>query len=80
MYSQSTTTNYNHFLFFCGAKLNLISYVNLGCVRLGNPDLDFENLNPDFPIERTLTFFGSGINEYELELKSPTCVSVGKYV
>ena len=24
----------------------------LGCVRLGNPDLDFENLNPDFPIER----------------------------
>ena len=21
-------------------------------VRLGNPDLDFENLNPDFPIER----------------------------
>ena len=23
-------------------------------VRLGNPDLDFENLNPDFPIERTL--------------------------
>ena len=23
-----------------------------GCVRLGNPDLDFQNLNPDFPIER----------------------------
>ena len=23
-------------------------------VRLGNPDLDFENLNPDLPIERTL--------------------------
>ena len=23
-------------------------------VRLGNPDLDFENLNPDFPIKRTL--------------------------
>ena len=23
-------------------------------VRLGNPDLDFENLNPDSPIERTL--------------------------
>ena len=22
-------------------------------VRLGNPDLDFENLNPDFPIKRT---------------------------
>ena len=24
-------------------------------VRLGNPDLGFENLNPDFPIERTLS-------------------------
>ena len=24
-------------------------------VRLGNPDLDFENLNPDFPIERTFS-------------------------
>ena len=24
-------------------------------VRLGNPDLHFENLNPDFPIERTLS-------------------------
>ena len=23
-------------------------------VRLGNSDFDFENLNPDFPIERTL--------------------------
>ena len=23
-------------------------------VRLGNPDLDFENLNPDFPIKPTL--------------------------
>ena len=23
-------------------------------VQLGNPDLEFENLNPDFPIERTL--------------------------
>ena len=29
MYNQLTTTNYNHFLFFCGAKLNLISYVNV---------------------------------------------------
>ena len=27
---------------------------HLGCVRLGNPDLDFENLNPDFPIEREI--------------------------
>ena len=26
-------------------------------VRLGNPDLDFENLNPDFPIERTLRVY-----------------------
>ena len=26
----------------------------LGCVRFWNPDLDFQNLNPDFPIERTL--------------------------
>ena len=25
-----------------------------GCVRLGNPDLDFENLNPDFLIEREI--------------------------
>ena len=24
------------------------------CVRLGNPDLDFQNLNPDFPIEREI--------------------------
>ena len=27
----------------------------LGCVRLGNPDLDFQNLHSDFPIERTLS-------------------------
>ena len=26
-------------------------------VRLGNPDLDFENLNPDFPIERTFRLY-----------------------
>ena len=25
-----------------------------GCVRLGNPDLDFQNPNPDFPIEREI--------------------------
>ena len=31
-----------------------IIFKHLGCVRLGNPDLDFENLNPDFPIGRTL--------------------------
>jgi len=29
--------------------------MHLGAFRLGNPDLDFENLNPDFPIERTLS-------------------------
>ena len=28
--------------------------LELGCVRLGNPDLDFQNLNPDFPIEREI--------------------------
>ena len=31
-------------------------------VRLGNPDLDFENLNPDFPIERTLSYTVYGGN------------------
>ena len=25
-----------------------------GCIRLGNPDLDFENLNLDFPIKREI--------------------------
>ena len=25
-----------------------------GCIRLGNPDLDFQNLNLDFPIEREI--------------------------
>ena len=34
--------------------LRLKSVLISGCVRLGNPDLDFQNLNPDFPIERTL--------------------------
>ena len=29
-------------------------FKNRGCVRLGNPDLDFQNLNPDFPIEREI--------------------------
>ena len=28
--------------------------VVFGCVRLGNPDLDFQNLNLDFPIEREI--------------------------
>ena len=26
----------------------------LGCVRLGNPKLDFQNINLDFPIEREI--------------------------
>ena len=30
-------------------------FSSLGCVRLENLDLDFQNLNPDFPIERTLS-------------------------
>ena len=28
--------------------------LSIGCVRLGNLDLDFENLNPDFPIKREI--------------------------
>ena len=31
-----------------------VCILHLGCVRLGNPDLDFQNLNPDFPIEREI--------------------------
>ena len=31
-----------------------LQILNLGCVRLGNPDLDFQNLNPDFPIKREI--------------------------
>ena len=31
-----------------------VSLEYLGCVRLVNPDLDFQNLNPDFPIEREI--------------------------
>ena len=31
-----------------------VVWTNYGCVRLGNPDLDFQNLNPDFPIERKI--------------------------
>ena len=30
------------------------TFVILGCVRLGNPNLDFQNLNPDFPIGREI--------------------------
>ena len=45
-------------------------------VRLGNPDLDFENLNPDFPIERTLyshanTPLGQSERAYYLITDSP---------
>ena len=28
----------------------MVLQLHYGCVRLGNPDLDFQNLNPDFPI------------------------------
>ena len=28
-----------------------IKNIYIGCIRLGNQDLDFQNLNPDFPIE-----------------------------
>ena len=35
---------YVHFSGRCGLR----------CVRLGNPDFDFQNLNSDFPIEHTL--------------------------
>ena len=31
-----------------------MSMLMIGCVRLGNPNLDFQNLNPDFPIEREI--------------------------
>ena len=45
-------------------------------VRLGNSDLDFENLNPDFPIERTLRVRvsnspGSPIPKYWLSTTLP---------
>ena len=54
--------------------------VSLGCVRLGNPDLDFENLNPDFPIEREIRPQGG----FQLRnpnpdfLDFPFCRSIGK--
>ena len=35
-------------------QLPISFHFYLGCVRLGNPDLDFQNLNPDFPIEREI--------------------------
>ena len=47
----------------------------LGCVRLGNPDLDFENLNPDFPIERTLRAH-SLRHHKRTERKSPDITAV----
>ena len=34
-------------------------------VRLGNPDLDFEHLSPDFPIERTLSVLIMAATVYE---------------
>ena len=41
--------------------------LNLGCVRLGKPDLDFQNLNPDFPIEREIR------NGFHLREIRPQC-------
>ena len=35
-------------------RITVLVYTHEGCVRLGNPDLDFQNLNPDFPIEREI--------------------------
>ena len=48
-----------HFFWLHSLRLRLSfgwspSSVVLGCVRLGNPDLDFENLNPHFPVEREI--------------------------
>ena len=37
-----------------GKDFYLNDGVHLGCVPLGNPDLDFQNLNPDSPIEREI--------------------------
>ena len=61
----------------------------LGCVRLGNPDLDFENLNPDFPIEREIRkrilpprnpqggsksgFFGFPFLSFDWEIRKRIC-------
>ena len=36
------------------------NHINWWCVRLGNPDLAFQNPNPDFPIERTLNVESNG--------------------
>ena len=50
--------------------LTIILTLDLGCVRLGNPDLDFQNLNPDFPIERTLNVSSTGtLRDYKTVLK-----------
>ena len=49
-------------------------------VRLGNPDLDFQNLNPDFPIERTLNFFSSNTEaaqDFRDELDTKEAKSIG---
>ena len=46
--------NLNFCLVTKGILLNPWNRISKGCVRLGNPDLDFENLNPDFPIEREI--------------------------
>ena len=59
-----TWTQNNHFfiyIYIC-TRFQKVFHIEIyidryiGCVRLGNPDLDFENLNPDFSIERTHSF------------------------
>ena len=55
----------------------IILTLDLGCVRLGNPDLDFQNLNPDFPIERTLNVSSTGtVRDYKTVLKEKTRRSI----
>ena len=51
-----------------------------GCVRLGNLDLDFENLNPDFRIERTLSITELHTVQQSVQLAAsydlaPSCIS-----
>ena len=54
MYNQLTTTNYNHFLFFCGPKLNLISYVNVRSYHKAK--LVFHRVHSLFPSYFSLYF------------------------
>ena len=47
-------------------------------VRLGNPELGFENLNPDFPIERTLSLMMSLVNSSHWGALASTMATVAK--